>query len=128
MGLKKAIKRIETKIEFYHLLAEGQKNDGNICNGLETLFVIQGFQEALAILVAEYNPTVNIEKKLIKKANQYLSSESDKDTSQMIFSINEHRDKTYIDFIDGVQVAEKFENTFSPNEFLEQIGFSKILS
>lgn len=121
MGFKKLIKRLEAKIADNKLLADGQYNDNDIKACKETDALVRGYVQALEIVVQE-SLTTTAQSKMVKRASKYLSGD---DILGMIQLIIDNRNETitqvYIDWIDGVQVCEKFENTFSPQEFLEQI-------
>ena len=60
------------------------------------------------------------------KAEEFLCVDeaSIVDQVRAIISEQEYEPTTMIDYIDGVQVIEQFEFTFTVKDFLEQIGYS----
>lgn len=131
MGLKKAIRQLEKQIETTNILLEEQKRDNDTHPLYTTRAVLYAYGGILKMLNNEAIKCTKAQKKLIKRANEYLSSESDSDTLNMINLIKDNlkvgvaENLDYIDYIDGVQMVQDFEHTFIPRDFLEQINYIK---
>jgi len=119
----KIIKKIEAKIAHLELLVKGYTNDGDKKTARNTEFIIQGLVQSIEVIKNLKQKDVN--KSILKEADKFFCLEEDQTILEVVNLIiadfNESGDKA-LDWVDGVQVIEAFEHTFSIVVFLNLIG------
>lgn len=71
------------------------------------------------------NKNLKTDKKQLRleKASSFLAGDAEKTTAQMVKLIEKHSDQNdLIDYIDGVEVCEAVESTFTCKQFLDLIN------
>jgi hypothetical protein len=119
----KIIAKIEQKIAHLELLVKGYTNDGDKKTARNTEFIIQGLVQSIEVIKNLKQKDVN--KSILKEADKFLCLEEDQTILEavnlVITDFNESGDKQ-LDWVDNVQVIEKFEHVFSIVVFLNLIG------
>lgn len=91
--------------------------DCTLPSDMTELFAEQFEEEAKA-----YNEA-NKRKVAIAKAGEFLFEDNDSKTiAEQVALIEATHKENLIDYIDGVELVHRFENTFTVETFLEQIG------
>lgn len=123
MKKKKIIAKIQEKIAYYDLVVIGYQNDGDIECVNSTKQIIAGLKESIEII---QNVTKNdINKSILKQAGKIICVDNDQTLLEavnlVISTFNVFGDEK-LDWVDGVQVVEKYEYVFTIVSFLELIG------
>lgn len=124
--MKREIKKINEKIQVYELMIEGLTADTEEAlkeRITELKAIIKGLYVALLIVDKKF-------KKRCKCAKKILSYDDESELIEMILAIEEFANSelmvdeisgTLIDHIDGVQVVEAHEYSFTVSSFFELI-------
>lgn len=126
MKTKKIIAKIQDKIDYYELVELGYKNDGDIECELQTQQFIKGLKESIIVIKKLKKEPKCLTKAIVKEAGTFLSIDElsiVEVVNLIIIEYNKGNQSDMIDWIDGVQVAELFENRFTTTEFLDIVGF-----
>lgn len=120
----KIVKKIEAKIAHLELRVKGYTNDGDKRTAKNTEYKIQGLVECIEIIKNLKKKDVN--KSILKEADKYLCIEDGQTVLSTVNLVIDHFNNAtqddLVDYIDDVQIIEKFEHTFHTAVFLNLIG------
>ena len=118
----KIVSKLLAKISYYELVSQAQVNDEDLEASNNTNNIIVGLKESIKIIDALKQKDIN--KSILKEAEKFLCLDelTVLDSVNLIIADFNYSGDKMIDWVEGIQIIELFESTFTICVFLNLIG------